>query len=112
MLETELVAGLPEMAYALQRVQETIQEGGIHLQFDSAVRPAQLLSAFAYAAEAAGWTIEAQDTVAPDAGLVATQGDLYARLGTHAADDGTILDLCVWPAAPEDDTCGEAEISS
>jgi hypothetical protein len=111
-----LLSGVPEVANATFQAEDAIQEGGRHFYYTSAGEPGDIVSDYGKALEAAGWEIVSSGgggdpfgLFASGAGLTATDGTRYLKLGAGGPKGQVHIDSCVWPTKPSDDDCGQPD---
>ena len=105
-----LLAGVPEPEGATYQATDSIQEGGLHGFYTSNSAPADVVTAYNSALEANGWTIQntgGDPFGAFGAGTTATQGERYLKINAGGPGGVSYIDICVWPAQPSDDNCGQ-----
>ena len=110
----DLTAGVTELQNAEFKAEDAIQEGGRHFFFTSGAAPADLVSGYQTALEAAGWTIlnsggggDPFGMFGGGAGLTATDGTRHLVLNAGGPAGQTFVDGCIWPSQPGDDNCGQ-----
>ena len=110
----DLTAGVPEPADAAYQSQDSVQEGGRHFFYTSSQAPADVVSDYQSALEAAGWNIldsggggDPFGLFGGGAGLTASDGSRYLKFNAGGPAGQTFIDGCVWPSQPSDDNCGQ-----
>jgi hypothetical protein len=111
----DLLANVPEPAKAEFKSENAIQEGGRHyFYFSSENAPAEVITDYQAALEAAGWTIEDSGSggdpfglFASGANVTATNEGRYLKVHAGGPPGSTFVDACIWPAQPDDNDCDQ-----
>ena len=110
-----LMDDVPEPTDAEFKAEDRIQEGGLHYFYTSTKAPADAVSDYQSALEAAGWTIQSSGgggdpfgLFGGGAGLTATKDTRYLKYNAGGPAGQTFIDGCVWPTQPSDDNCGQS----
>ena len=89
--------------------EDAIHEDGRHYFFIADTPPVDLIEAYGAALTDAGWEITSgggdQNPFAGGAGLTATDGTRYLKIGAGGPAFATFVDGCIWPQQPIDDDC-------
>ena len=96
----DLLAGVPEPADADFQSENAVPEGGRHFFYTSSGSPANIVSKYQAALQAAGWTIEDVGGggdpfgFASGAGLTATNAGRYLKFNAGGPAGETYIDAC------------------
>jgi hypothetical protein len=90
-----------------------IADGGIHLFFKVDGSPNDVMAAYKAALEDKGWSVTTMVTSGGDGGggatYTGTKGSAYGVFDGGGYNTNTFLDVCVWPAKPENPNCSRGD---
>ncbi|WP_179474609.1 hypothetical protein [Mycolicibacterium vinylchloridicum] len=90
-----------------------IADGGIHLFFKVDGPPNDVMTAYKAALQDKGWSVTTMVTSGGDGGggatYTGTKDSAYGVFDGGGYNTNTFLDVCVWPAKPENPTCSRGD---
>jgi len=80
-------------------------------RFSTSTNPGAVISSYQQALAGAGWTVTGSGGTGSSsgggAGLQATNGPKYLSVNAGGPTGMTYVSVCVWPAKPHDNNCGD-----
>ncbi len=107
----DLMSGIPTPPNAKALGTKSISSGGQFARFSTSANPGAVISSYQQALAGAGWTVTDGGgsgwCYGGGAGLQATNGPKYLSVNAGGPAGMTFVSVCVWPAKPNNDNCGD-----
>ena len=107
----DLMNGIPTPPNAKSLGAKSISSGGQLARFSTSANPGAVISSYQDALTGAGWTVAGAggsgSSYGGGAGLHATNGRKYLSVNAGGPAGMTFVSVCVWPAKPNNDNCGD-----
>jgi len=107
----DLMNGIPTPPNAKSLGTKSIASGGQLARFSASANPGAVISSYQESLTAAGWTVGgvggSGSSYGGGAGLHATNGPKYLSVNAGGPAGMTFVSVCVWPAKPNNDNCGD-----
>ncbi len=108
----DLLAGIPAPADSQVLGTGSVSSGGQKASYATPAAPGKVVAAYRDALTAAGWTVlesggSESSYGGGGGGLEATNGPKYLSVHAGGPQGKTFVDLCVWPAKPDNTNCGD-----
>jgi hypothetical protein len=106
-----LLADIPAPPNAKTLGSSTLSSGGEEASYSTAANASDVITSYKAALTAAGWTVTGSGGSGSEhgggAGLQATNGPRHLVIDAGGPAGTTFVHVCVWPAKPNDDHCGD-----
>lgn len=76
-------------------------------RYSTPAAPATVIKSYKQALTAAGWSVTGSGGGSHGGGFQATSGPKYLSFNAGGPQGTTYVSVCVWPAKPNDDHCGD-----
>jgi hypothetical protein len=109
----DLLAGLPALPDSTALGTGTASSGGQMARYSTPAAPGAVIASYQKSLPAAGWTVTGAggsgSSNGGGAGLQATSGPKYLSISAGGPQGTTFVSVCVWPAKPKNDHCGDSD---
>jgi hypothetical protein len=103
----DLLAELPTISNSTALGTGDASSGGKMARYSTSMSSSSVISSYKQALSAAGWTVTGGGGGSGGGGFQATSGPKYLVLDAGGPQGTTYVSVCVWPAKPKDDHCGD-----
>jgi hypothetical protein len=103
----DLLAGLPALPDSTALGTGDASSGGQMARYSTPAAPGAVIASYQKALSAAGWTVTGGGGGGRGGGFQATSGAKYLSFNAGGPQGTTYVSVCVWPAKPNDDHCGD-----
>jgi hypothetical protein len=103
----DLLAGLPALPDSTMLGTGDASFGGQMARYSTPAARGAVIASYKEALSAAGWTVTGGGGGGRGGGFQATSGAKYLSFDAGGPQGTTYVSVCVWPARPKDDHCGD-----